>query len=362
MNSARLERYLKQATKGLAVKKRAQVAQELRGNLEQHVLDRMVAGVAQDRALEDVLDDFGAPSLVSRGMWGVHMKPIWTRVMVGVGLSSLVLASLVPASAESVRLFGTKGGLGYAWVSVDNFFEILGWKDGKVEAKNETFKIDKGAINLLQYEFDRKGAAVDSVKVHKGERYISSYDFVNMLSRYDKPVYFDKPVNPTFVIDNKEVSIVSKDAPVDIRGSVAMNIVGQMEDFLMPILKHKHYTSEIMPGKGYQHYIKGNAKPNHPYMALWFGWEPNKVQSQSRFYLRVGMLQSDQSGDFQFETAYREVYFADKWATLGNMKRNQVLLVEMTSRLNPSSYKKYEDLIVPSSILKIPVSIGQKVP
>ena len=85
MKHVRLERYLRDATRGLSPKKRVSVMQELRGNLEQHVLDRMVADITETRALEETLNDFGAPQLVSKGMWGfirsrVGQKRWWVWV------------------------------------------------------------------------------------------------------------------------------------------------------------------------------------------------------------------------------------------------------------------------------------------
>ena len=140
MKHSRLERYLKQATQGLQGKKRAVVILELRGNLEQHVKERMAFGIAEDRALEEILDDFGAPSLVSRGMWGVHMKPLWTKAGVGVGLLTTLGLPMLLASASSVAVLRQDSNNPYVWVGLDSVFRALGWKDANLFLEGKKLK------------------------------------------------------------------------------------------------------------------------------------------------------------------------------------------------------------------------------
>jgi len=351
MKHLRLERYLRDATKGLPPKKRVAVMRELRGNLEQHVLDRMVAGIPQTRALEEILDDFGAPQLVSRGMWGVHMKPLWTKITVGLSVLGVLSVPLFSASAADIKI------LPNAYINIDDIFTSLGWSNTKVEVKGDKFGIYKDGKDLLLSYYENEKYAKYSVQLKGESRYISPYNIFSMFSRYTElPVYFD-PYTNKFSIGDKELNIVGQ--KTDLRWPMLLSM-SSLDNFLEKQIG-KHSTSAIIPGSGYQHYIKGNAKANHLYMLIWSGWEKSRQRADyDRRTIRLGMLKSDENGDFKFETSYKEVYFANRWESLKNMKRNQVLVVEMTGRINPSEYGKYDELIVPSNILKIPISIGHK--
>ncbi len=361
MKSNRLERYLQEASQGLYGKQRKMVIKELRGNLEQHVKERMAFGMSEVAAYEEMLDAFGAPQIVSRGMWGVHMKPMILKIGAVLGLTTTLSLPFVVASAESIRTWSPSGASVY--ISLDDAFKGAGWKNAKAEIKGREFKIDKGGKNLLLYYFDKAEAAKNSIIYKDGEKYISQFDFTQMFSRYeDGPVTFDQPINPTITVVDKQLSLGNEKEKIDLTNEIIYTVENNIHDYIGSFLPNNHFlTNAIEPGKGYQHYIRGNAEPNHPYLAIWAGWEKTiRSPKNAELSVRLGILQSDKYGDFKFETAYPQVYFADKWETLGHMKNNQILLVKMTGRLNASKYQKYDDIIDPSSVLKIPISIGHK--
>jgi len=340
---------------------------ELRGNLEQHVLDRMVAGMAQARALEEILDDFGAPKLVSRGMWGVHMKPRWTKAIVGVGLvTALSLPMLVAAS--SVAVLPRTSLDTYSWIGLDSVFRTLNWTDANLSLEGRNLKITKSSSKLYLTTYTKLEFADSSIKNKLGERYVQADTLIQMLSNYrDSAVTFDQSINTKFRINNQTLDFSNLGFEVDFRNAISVEVSRYLFDYVKQFLSNKEIAnfSTIEPGSGYQHYVKGNAEPNHPYLAIWTGleqWDRKDVNSK-KATIRFGVLQSDVNGDFKFETAYREVHFTPNWASLNRMKNNEILLVKMTGCINPDWKKSLQEgrgLIDPSSVLKIPVSIGHK--
>lgn len=74
-----IEKYLKQATRGLPTPLRKSVQGELRADIEQRMLDHLIAGFSREEALQQALVALGRPEIISKGMQMVHVSPQLTR-------------------------------------------------------------------------------------------------------------------------------------------------------------------------------------------------------------------------------------------------------------------------------------------
>lgn len=96
-----LERYLRQATRGLWGPKRLEVREEL----EAHILERArafeVGGLTRLEAVEKVLAELGRPEAVSAGMARLHS---WPKVGLLASAMGLMAASLLLVQAQSYEV------------------------------------------------------------------------------------------------------------------------------------------------------------------------------------------------------------------------------------------------------------------
>jgi hypothetical protein len=369
MKSNRLERYLQEASQGLYGKQRKIVIKELRGNLEQHVKERMAFGMSEVAAYEEMLDAFGAPQIVSRGMWGVHMKPMVLKIGAVLGLTTALSLPFVVASASSVSVFQENGMGGTYWVGFESVFRALKWDDASINIKGNQIDIKKGKYKLLSMQIGEVGGMDTFLKKVSDDKYMRASVMVNMLHRYSGlPVFFDSPVNPKFSIGGRILDLQNGRYKVDLSQEIASNIGSQFAPTHQPRLnswEENSFPTIIYSGAGYQHYIKANAEPNHLYLAISAGWVKTKQDQSTNGILTTtfAILKSDQYGDFKFETIYPKIYFIDQWKALNDLKSDHILLIKMTGRLNPdynAGPSKGWGLVVPSSVLKIPISIGHK--
>ena len=96
-----LSRYLRLATWGLPQKKKLEIQQELRGNIEILALEYQLQGNTTNQALDLALRDFGKPEHVCAGMTKVYTMPILTRkIGIALLLSSLGLSALTSSNAQ----------------------------------------------------------------------------------------------------------------------------------------------------------------------------------------------------------------------------------------------------------------------
>jgi hypothetical protein len=98
---AKLERYLKQASRGIWGKKKLEVMFELRGNIESRVWMLEQQGFSSFQALEMALDELGKPSEINAGMVKVHAMPkLMKAFAVAVMLSSLAVVNVNLGTAQ----------------------------------------------------------------------------------------------------------------------------------------------------------------------------------------------------------------------------------------------------------------------
>ena len=283
--------------------------------------------------------------------------------MVGVGLvTALSLPMLVAASSVAVL---PKTSLdSYPWIGLDSVFRSLNWTDANLSLVGKNLKITKGSSKLYLATYAKLEFADSSIKNKLGERYVQADTLIQMLSNYrDSAVTFNQPINTKFRVDNQILDFSSLGFDIDFKSTISTVIGRYLFDYIKQFLPNKEIAnfSTIEPGVGYQHYVKSNAEPNHPYLAIWTGVVKGYRKPEN--VIRFGILQSNANGDFKFETSYREVYFIPNWESLNHMKNNEILLVKMTGRINPDWKKSLQEgrgLIDPSSVLKIPISIGHK--
>lgn len=97
-SKVRLRRYLARATRGLWGRRRALVRSELEGHVRVRSSDLRLAGLSEEEALSQALDELGAPALVSRGMACLYTLPRVTPLL----LAGLLLAPTVSLSQGPV--------------------------------------------------------------------------------------------------------------------------------------------------------------------------------------------------------------------------------------------------------------------
>jgi hypothetical protein len=100
-----LERYLRLAAWGLPHKKRLEVRNELRSNIEMLAQEYQIQGHSQQQALELALRDFGAPERVCVGMGKVYIMPTIFR---NATLMALVATlSISTFNSSTAQITGT---------------------------------------------------------------------------------------------------------------------------------------------------------------------------------------------------------------------------------------------------------------
>jgi hypothetical protein len=97
----KLERYLKQASRGIWGKKKLEVINELRGNIESRVWMLEQQGFSSFQALEMALEELGKPSEINAGMVKVHAMPkMFKALVVAAMLSSLAVVNVNLSTAQ----------------------------------------------------------------------------------------------------------------------------------------------------------------------------------------------------------------------------------------------------------------------
>lgn len=98
---AKLEQYLKQASRGIWGRKKLEVMSELRGNIESRVWMLTQQGFSSSQALEMALEELGKPSEINAGMVKVHAMPkMFKALVVAAMLSSLAVVNVNLGTAQ----------------------------------------------------------------------------------------------------------------------------------------------------------------------------------------------------------------------------------------------------------------------
>lgn len=107
-SQVRLRRYLARATRGLWGQRRALVRSELEGHVRVRMSDLRLAGLSEEKALSRVLDELGAPALVSRGMTRLYTLPRVTPLLfAGLLFAPAVSLSQGPLAEMEVLRVGS---------------------------------------------------------------------------------------------------------------------------------------------------------------------------------------------------------------------------------------------------------------
>lgn len=98
-----VERYLRQATRGLKGGDRRQVQQELRADLERLIDEQRLAGLTETQAVQAALELYGDPGEAAVGFVQVHtlprLKPVVPGALVFLAVASLVT---IPRTSEAI--------------------------------------------------------------------------------------------------------------------------------------------------------------------------------------------------------------------------------------------------------------------
>lgn len=103
-----LERYLRQATRGLPRREARKVREELRSSILERAAEQQIAGHREAEALALALREFGDPAPLAVGMRRVHLWP--QMGLLGTAMGALLLTAFLvwpPALAQSVTVTTT---------------------------------------------------------------------------------------------------------------------------------------------------------------------------------------------------------------------------------------------------------------
>lgn len=160
-----LERYLKQASRGLPRRERERVREELRSSILERAAEHQVGGASEQEALQLALCEFGDPAPLGVGMRRIHL---WPQVGFFGGLAAVALSlvilnwpnalgqqvqvtteGLVPRCTPSGPPAGAKtcNARKGAWVNIQSLREQLKKQGVTVSEVEKTFKLPADGQN-----------------------------------------------------------------------------------------------------------------------------------------------------------------------------------------------------------------------
>lgn len=124
-----MERYLRQATRGLWGRKRREVREELEAHLHDRVMAYRIGGLGEAEAVERALAELGSPQEVSVGMTRIYTLPTVMGSGAAMAVACVLVVAVLPKGVAQ-SLPGT-----FFWPSVE-CVEALESGTGKPSAKN----------------------------------------------------------------------------------------------------------------------------------------------------------------------------------------------------------------------------------
>ncbi len=295
----KLEQYLKRATQGIWGKKKLEVMNELRGNIESRVWMLEQQGLDKTQGMNVALEELGKPSEINAGMVKVHAMPKMIKAfVVAVMLSSLAVVNVnlgtaqVTGAAElpidqcsvstvdedfgniSFNQFSEKfktciGGFWFKISDLKNVLEPLGVtyerREGRVSSLLNHVFIFPGNVPLVikpasNFQIGKGTNPEISTNTKSDAEYIPGSSLFKALSEMKVPTKIEGFEIPKITIGSVSFTFGTADKPIN-----ALNLYGQVFQKNMlwqyfPIKSANETFSSNIPG-GFQ--LDDGAKFNH---------------------------------------------------------------------------------------------------
>jgi hypothetical protein len=253
-----LEKFLRQATRGLWGRERQTVRRELESHIRQRSNRYEVSGSSEVEAIKLAIADLGKPREISSGMKGVYAIP--STVRVGVMASALSVLALMgmqfgkahvvgttryptPACLESNResfragprtFFPCEDGLNINLVHLQNLLEPLGVSFGPSVIKNATAVRFPGGkpIRLIEWSdmyLQEDDGAVFLTPIVKG--YISLWEFWAALRETQLPITIEGFEQPQIRVGRTAFTLPSSPATVKGLSTTWMPLSRELEAY-----------------------------------------------------------------------------------------------------------------------------------
>jgi hypothetical protein len=245
-----LEKYLRQASRGLWGRERQTVRRELESHIRHRANRYEVSGSSEQAAIKLAIADLGEAREISSGMKGVYTMPttiragvltaaIATFVFMGVQLSTAQVTGTTKfLTADCLEGKLTSFKLGKMELFCDSWFSIqIQSLQAVLEPMGVQFQAGdnstilrwpEGAVSLLSHEstitfIDTKGNAQPPLELVKG--YVQITDFLEGLRSSGLPVSIDGWDNPAITVGKTKFTLGSAAQPV-IGSSVYPTLLG----------------------------------------------------------------------------------------------------------------------------------------
>jgi hypothetical protein len=365
VKNTRLERYLNSATQGIVGKKRAQIQEELRGNLEQRAKELMAFGTAEKSALEQALNEFGAPKLVSRGMTQIYTLPWVNRTLGFGGILAATFATALLTSAKNIgvelvtpkyKCPQTKTemcDMDGVYVNMDSLISSLEIKNAKLAIGNDNsmqFSVPHQQNSRNTYTIsmksDKKFSITTSAFSKNGNNYLDLDTVLQAFSGAGWNVTFDRIINPSLKIGDQSISLVgSKD--VDISRSISHSIGKRFTAINGKIIGSGCLCHTAI--KDYSSDLPFVGLPNKMYALISFsfdvtGWGLSAKKRPNR--VTVEVAQADANGLFTMPSKTRDLKFLSSLATFKEGRAwNTAIILPLTGRLDKDQFDEKHPLV-----------------
>ncbi len=391
-----LEKYLKQASKGVWGKKKLEIISELRGSIESRIFMLEQQGHNNTEALKIALTEFGKPNEINAGLVKVHSMPkMFKAFVVAAMLSSLVIVNVNLSSAQMTAVYRLPSkpciknnesmvqqkngfptqcsGFWFSLKTLRTVLEPLGvsYSVQPTSDKNLTNRIftfpgnNKLVIQQRQQVTLMQPNKPDSLLTVTNKDYVTGYEFFLALSKMTVPTTITGWDNPKIQIGTTSFTLGTTKKP--IKGNLLSGLLfnepllykyfpGRTKDeFLFFVNK----PEDAVGTNNFSHYLKiANSVPDEIYLMLY------RTKSSDYFYDDAGKPIDQElrvvSVSKVFKTgylAYRNPVHNLEFATdtkeldqVGEKDNGKVMLMRFTGKLNANT-KSFE--VVPVNQIKI---------
>ena len=359
-----LQHYLNSACTGLFGLERQTVRGELEANLFERVREFQVMGFAQEVALEKALEEFGAPSSVSRGMREVYIMP---KVMKGGALAGLLAMGVYLAVGSSVAgpVNVTYDGpckencvwMGQSYVSVNSLERELKAQGVKVtrDAKVLWATFPNGARGRVTVQLNAGGDSSYAIFKRGSDTYTPVNQLLALAYGSKAPVYLSSLTHPTLSMGKVKLSLENAAQPINLSYQMSELVAewlcksSKQADGYNPFNPKISLCPDVSATRSGVYTPVYRVKLGKPrtLFAVLLPQTPIPEIGKLRFGIsshRVQVLETDRDGiltfrDTRFVTGGTDIgKFAPTLATsareFANGKSGKALLLELTGRLD----------------------------
>jgi hypothetical protein len=365
VKNTRLERYLNSATQGIMGKKRAQIQEELRGNLEQRAKELMAFGTAEKSALEQALNEFGAPKLVSRGMTQLYTLPWVNRTLGFGGILAATFATALLTSAQNVRVelvtpkykcyYKTKEMCDTAgvYINIDSLVSELKISKFILDLKKNNaldFKIplkeDPNKFYTTSYQFFNGYSVTASAFRKNGENYLDLRTTVDTFLNAGWPIKFNNLINPSFTIGDVSLNLIGS-KNINVSDGISRLLAEKISSHSNKINGSSCVCLEnFFEGK---RLLKFFGQPRKMYALISFPFDSTDWSFSAKVRPRrvtVDVAQADANGLFMIPTRNRDLKFLSSFATFKEGRVwNTAIILPLTGRLDKDQFDEKHPLV-----------------